>query len=381
MPRRFTAKDRRHMERALELAAKAYGRTSPNPLVGAVVVRDGEVVGEGYHRRAGEPHAEVEALRDAGGEAKGATLYTNLEPCSHTGRTPPCVDTIVRAEIKRVVAAMEDPNPKVNGGGLDALRGAGIKAEAGLLKKKARKLNGPYIKFITQGLPCTTVKMAVSLDGKIATATGESRWVTGVEARRMVHHFRNYADAVMIGIGTVLADDPRLNVRVRFPDVRHPQKVIVDSKARMPTRGRTITEDPRTIVAVSPKASLSRITSLEDVGARVEVIQGSPVRVDMTRLMRRLAELDIVSVLVEGGGGVAGSLFEAGLVDEVVVFVAPVIIGGKDAPGPVGGRGIEHMIDAHRLVDVTHEQVGDDLMIRGRVRRGYTTNGDVTLSE
>ncbi len=369
------------MERALELAAKAYGRTSPNPLVGAVVVRDGEVVGEGYHRRAGEPHAEVEALRDAGGEAKGATLYSNLEPCYHTGRTPPCVDAIAKAKITRVIAAMEDPNPEVNGGGLDALRGAGIEVEAGLLKNKAKKLNGPYIKFITRGLPYTTVKMAVSLDGKIATSTGESRWVTGVEARRLVHHFRNYADAVMIGIGTVLADDPRLNVRVKYPDVRHPQKVIVDSKARMPTRGRTITADPRTIVAVSPKASLSRITSLEDAGARVEVIQGSPVRVDMTRLMRRLAELDIVSVLVEGGGGVAGSLFEAGLVDEVVVFVAPVIIGGKDAPGPVGGRGIEHMIDAHRLVDVTYEQVGDDLMIRGRVRQGYTTNGDVILSE
>ena len=366
------------MERALELALKSYGRTSPNPLVGAVVVKDGGIVGEGYHRRAGEPHAEVEALKDAGGEAKGATLYTNLEPCCHTGRTPPCVEAIVKAGINRVVAAMEDPNPEVSGRGLDALRAAGFEAEAGLLKRKARKLNAPYIKFITRGMPYTTVKMAVSLDGKIATNTGESRWVTGVEARRMVHHFRNCADAVIIGIGTVLADDPRLNVRVSFPDIRHPQKVIVDSKARMPTRGRTITEDPRTIIAVSPKASLSRIASLEEAGARIEVINGSPVRVDMTGLMRRLAELDIVNALVEGGGGVSGSLFEAGLVDEVVAFLAPVIIGGANAPGPVGGRGVEHMIDAHRLVDVTYEQVGDDLMIRGRVRQGNVIHEDVT---
>ena len=197
----------------------------------------------------------------------------------------------------------------------------------------------------------------------------------------MVHRFRNYTDAVLIGIRTVLADDPRLNVRVNFPDLRHPQKVIVDSKGRMPTRGRTITREPRTVVAVSPKASLTRIASLEEAGARVEVIPGSAVRVDMTRLMRRLAELDIVNVLVEGGGGVAGSLFEAGLVDEVVAFIAPVLLGGVKAPGPVGGRGVERVIDAYRLTEVSFEQVGEDLMVRGRVRRGYRPNGDVTLSE
>jgi diaminohydroxyphosphoribosylaminopyrimidine deaminase/5-amino-6-(5-phosphoribosylamino)uracil reductase len=378
---RFTASDRRYMERALELAARAYGRTSPNPLVGAVVVRDDRTVGEGWHRRAGEPHAEIEALRDAGGEAKGATLYTTLEPCCHHGRTPPCTEAILEAGVKRVVAAMEDPNPEVHCRGLEMLRSAGAEVAVGCGRKKAEKLNTPYVKFITRGLPYVTVKMAASLDGKIATATGDSRWVTGLESRRMVHHFRNYTDAVLIGIRTVLADDPRLDVRVDFPDVRHPQKVIVDSKGRMPTRGRTITEKPRTIVAVSPKASLSRITSLEEAGARVEVIHGTPVRVDMTGLMKRLAELDIVTVLVEGGGGVAGSLFEAGLVDEVVAFVAPVLIGGVKAPGPVGGHGVRRVSDAYRLVDVTYEQVGGDLMIRGKVRRGYRTNGDVTLSE
>jgi len=377
----FTATDRRHMERALELAAQAYGRTSPNPLVGAVVVRDGEIVGEGWHRRAGEPHAEVLALKDARGKAKGATLYSTLEPCCHHGRTPPCTEAILKAGIARVVAAMEDPNPGVHSRGLEALRSAGVEVGVGCLRKKAEKLNTPYIKFITKGLPYVTVKTAASLDGKIATSTGDSRWITGLDSRRMVHHFRNYTDAVLIGIRTVLADDPRLDVRVNFPDLRHPQKVIVDSKGRMPTRGRTITPDPRTIVAVSPKASLTRITSLEDAGARVEVIQGSQVRVDMTRLMRRLAELDIVTVLVEGGGGVSGSLFEAGLVDEVVAFIAPMLIGGVKAPGPVGGRGVQRVIDAHRLVDVTFEQVGEDLMIRGKVRRGYKTNGDVTLSE
>jgi len=381
MSPRFTAADRRFMERALELAARAYGRTSPNPLVGAVVVRDGETVGEGWHRRAGEPHAEVLALKDAGKKAKGATLYSTLEPCCHHGRTPPCTEAILKAGIGRVVAAMEDPNPEVHCRGLESLRAAGLDVGVGCLRKKAEKLNTPYIKFITRGLPYVTVKTATSLDGKIATFTGDSRWITGLDSRRMVHHFRNYTDAVLIGIRTVLADDPRLDVRVNFPDLRNPQKVIVDSKGRMPTRGRTITQDPRTIVAVSPKASLTRITSLEDAGARVEVIQGTQVRVDMTRLMHRLAELDIVTVLVEGGGGVAGSLFEAGLVDEVVAFIAPVLIGGVKAPGPVGGRGVQRVIDAHHLVDVTFEQVGEDLMIRGRVRRGYKTNGDVTLSE
>jgi len=381
MSPRFTATDRRFMERALELAARAYGRTSPNPLVGAVVVRDGETVGEGWHRSAGEPHAEVVALKDAGGKAKGATLYSTLEPCCTHGRTPPCTQAILKAGIGRVVASMEDPNPEIHCRGLEALRAGGVEVGGGCLKRKAQKLNTPYIKFITHGLPYVTVKTATSLDGKIATFTGDSRWITGLESRRMVHHFRNYTDAVLIGIRTVLADDPRLDVRVDFPDVRHPQKVIVDSKGRMPTRGRTITQKPRTIVAVSPKASLSRITSLEDAGARVEVIHGTQVRVDMTGLMKRLAELDIVTVLVEGGGGVAGSLFEAGLVDEVVAFIAPVLIGGVKAPGPVGGQGVQRVIDAHRLVDVTFEQVGEDLMIRGKVRRGYKPNGDVTLSE
>jgi diaminohydroxyphosphoribosylaminopyrimidine deaminase/5-amino-6-(5-phosphoribosylamino)uracil reductase len=361
-------KDQQFMRQVLELARQALGRTSPNPLVGALVVTDDDrIVGQGHHTRAGRPHAEVIAIEEAGELCRGATLYTNLEPCCHQGRTPACVDSIIPAGIRRVVIAHPDPNPLVDCGGIQRLRDAGIEVVEGVLETEARELNAPYLKYIIHELPYVTVKMAMSLDGKIATASGESKWITCDESRRRVHELRNQTDAIMVGIGTVLADDPQLNVRIETPDIRHPQKVIVDSKGRVPNRCRTITTDPRTIVAVASKASPSRVKALESAGARVEIIDGSAVKVDVTRLMYRLAELEIMNVLIEGGGGLAASLFEAGLVDRVVCFVAPLIIGGAEAPSPVGGRGVAQLSEAHYLTDVTYEQSGRDLMISGKV--------------
>lgn len=374
------AQDKGHIAHALELAARAYGRTSPNPLVGAVIVKDGRVVGEGYHHRAGEKHAEILALEEAGEAARGATLYCNLEPCCTIGRTGACTEAIIPAGISRVVVSMRDPNPE-NSQGLKRLEQAGIEVTLGVGAVDAARLNAPFIKRVTLGLPYTIVKMAMSLDGKIATNTGDSMYITGEESRHKVHQLRNEADAVMVGIGTVLADNPQLNVRIDIADLRHPQKIIVDSKARVPSRCRTITKDPRTIVAVAAKASPTRLQALREVGASVEIIEGSPVRVDVRELMKRLSELGIVNLLIEGGGGLAASLFEAGLVDEVVTFVAPIIVGGTAAPGPVGGQGIKSLTDAHLLSEVTWEQIGSDMMIRGRVVNGEQSPTNVTISE
>lgn len=374
-------RDQHFMRQVLDLALKAHGRTSPNPLVGALVVADDRIIGQGYHRRAGEDHAEIAALRDAGDQTTGATLYTNLEPCCHQGRTPACVDSIIPAGIKRVVIAHADPDPRVDCGGIKRLRDAGIEVVEGVLETEARRLNAAYLKYITQSLPYVTVKMAMSLDGKIATTTGESKWITCDESRHRVHELRNQTDAILVGIGTVLADDPQLNVRIEVPDIRHPQKIIVDSKARVPNRCRTITREPRTIVAVAPKASPSRISALQEVGAHVEVVEGSSVKVDVTRLMYRLAELEIMNLLVEGGGGVAASLFEAGLVDRVVCFVSPMIIGGETAPSPVGGSGVLRLDEAHYLKEVTYEPSGRDLMISGLIDHDGALAEGLTFAE
>lgn len=374
-------RDQYFMRQALELARRALGRTSPNPLVGALVVKDERVIGQGYHHRAGEDHAEVLALREAGADARGAMLYTNLEPCCHHGRTAPCVDEIISAGITRVVVGHHDPNPRVNCGGIKRLHEAGIEVVEGLLSEEAGRLNAPYFKYITQAIPYVTVKMAMSLDGKIATSTGESKWISCDESRHHVHELRNQTDAILVGIGTVLADDPRLNVRIDVADVRHPQKIIVDSKARIPNSSRSITSQPRTIVAVAPKASPSRLSALREAGAQVEIIEGSPIKVDVTRLMYRLGELEIMNLLIEGGGGVAASLFEAGLVDRVVCFVSPMVIGGAEAPSPVGGRGVMRLEDAHYLHDVTYEPSGRDLMITGLVEENHSRVKNLTFVE
>uniref|UniRef100_A0A7C2EIW4 Riboflavin biosynthesis protein RibD n=1 Tax=Ammonifex degensii TaxID=42838 RepID=A0A7C2EIW4_9THEO len=357
--------DEAFIRRTLKLAARAQGLTSPNPLVGAVVVRDGRVVGEGYHRRAGLPHAEIEALQAAGEAARGATLYVNLEPCCHTGRTGPCTEAIIAAGVKRVVAAMVDPNPLVAGKGIARLREAGIEVAVGVLEEEARRLNEAFIKYVTARRPFVILKTAMSLDGKIATVTGESRWITGEAAREYVHQLRNTCDAVLVGIGTVLKDDPSLTTRLPEGG-RDPVRVILDSSARLPLAARVLNQDSEapTLVATTEVAPAERLAALRQAGAEVLVCGRGP-QVNLDLLLAELATREIVSVLVEGGSTVNASFLLQGLVDKVVWFIAPRIIGGREALGPVGGSGIRHLARAIRLTETVVKQLGADLCVEG----------------
>lgn len=353
------------MREALRIARNAEGRTSPNPLVGAVVVRDGRIIAEGWHRQAGTPHAEVHAMNMAGDLAKGATLYVTLEPCSHFGRTPPCANRIVDAGISRVVAAMSDPNPKVAGRGFDILRAAGIAVDVGILEAEAHKLNGVFIKWVTRRLPFVTMKFACSLDGKIATVDGESQWISGIESRRYTHHLRDINDAIMVGVGTVLADNPSLTTRLI--DGKNPVRVIVDSNARTPLESTVVNDkSARTIIAVTANAPADKINALKSRG--IEVIITAGERVDLKRLMQELAAREITSVLVEGGGTIHFAMLRAGLVDKVMAFVAPKIIGGGNALTAVEGAGFAKLSDAVELKDITSTTLGDDILISGYVK-------------
>lgn len=351
--------------RTFELAVHALGRTSPNPLVGAVVVNAGRIVGEGYHHKAGLPHAEIEALNAAGEAARGATLYINLEPCCHTGRTGPCTEAIIKAGIKKVVAAMADPNPVVAGKGFARLKEAGIEVTTGILEKEARKLNEFFIKYITTNRPFVTVKTAMSLDGKIATVTGDSKWITGELAREYVHRLRDSSDAVLVGIGTVLKDDPSLTTRLAGGG-RDAARIILDSMARTPLDSRVLNQQSEapTIIAVTEMAPSERVAALRQAGAEVMTCGFGP-RVALDFLLMELARREIVSVLVEGGGTVNAGFWQAGLVDKVVWFIAPIVIGGREAPGPVGGSGIRSMSKAVRLTDISIKEFGADLCIEG----------------
>ena len=332
------SEDVRWMRRALRLAGRGRGRTSPNPMVGAVVVRRGRAIGEGYHRQVGGPHAEVWALREAGAAARGATLYVTLEPCSHHGRTPPCTDAIMQAGLARVVAGCVDPNPQVNGRGVRCLRGAGIEVEVGVMEAEARRLNEAYCKHIATGMPFVALKAAMSLDGKIATAAGESKWITGERARAAAHRLRARHDAVMVGVGTVLADDPELTVRKSRG--RTPLRVVVDSRARTPPRARLLTADERApVIAVTRQAPRARVRRLERAGAEVWVVGSQRGKVELKGLMRRLGTEGVQSVLVEGGGTLGAGALAAGLVDRVYFFISPRIIGGARALTPVEARG------------------------------------------
>ncbi len=363
--------DRNWMRRALDLAARARGRTSPNPMVGAVIVKDDQVVGEGFHAYAGSDHGEVAALREAEAAAAGATLYVSLEPCCHHGRTPPCADQIVHAGIRRVVAACEDPNPSVSGRGIAALRDAGITVEVGILGNEAARLNEAFFKHVRTGLPFVTLKVAASLDGKIATRTGESRWITGESARRRVHQLRNEVDAVLVGIGTVLRDDPFLTTRLGIAEQRDPIRVIVDNLSRLPLRAKAVNRASTapTLLAVSQMAPRSKLEALEREGVQVIVVENSPRRVSLERLMDALGKRGILSVMIEGGAEINASALREGIVDKVLVFLAPILIGGKSTPTAVGGDGIESLGQALRLRDVRIERFDDDILVEGYIRR------------
>jgi len=358
------------MRRALELAAHARGRTSPNPMVGAVLAKNGTVIGEGFHAFAGSDHAELEALREAETSADGATLYVTLEPCCHFGRTPPCVDRIIKAGVTRVVAACEDPNPAVSGKGFAALRAGGVIVEVGLLAEEATRLNEAFFTYIRTGRPFVILKVAASLDGKIATRTGDSRWITGESARQHVHQIRNEVDAVLVGIGTILRDDPMLTTRLGTPDQRDPTRVIVDNLARLPLHAQVINRASTapTIVAVSEMAPQARLESLEREGAQVLVVPGSPRRVSLLRLMEALGKMDFLSVMIEGGAEINASALQEGVVDKVLLFLAPILIGGKSTPPAVGGEGIETLRQSTRLRNVRIERFGEDVLIEGYLR-------------
>ena len=360
--------DARYMRRAVELAGRGLGLTSPNPVVGAVAVRGGEIVGEGFHQRAGEAHAEVSALAAAGPRAEGATLYVTLEPCVHHGKTPPCVDGILQAGVGRVVVAVQDPNPLVNGRGLERLRDAGVDVTVGVEQEAATRLNRPFFKYITTGRPFVTLKVAMTLDGKIADREGSSRWITGEAARGLVHRMRSQADAILVGIGTVLKDDPGLTVRLERPWPREPFRVVVDSRLRTPPDARLIRagRPDRVIVACVDLAPPERAKRLDAQGIQLLSLPGSDGRVDLAGLMAALGARQIVSVLAEGGSEIGAALLEQGLVDRVAWFVAPCLLGGQAAPGPVGGAG-RRLKEALHLRNVTWTPVGDDLLVEGDV--------------
>ena len=361
------------MERALALAAVARGHTSPNPMVGAVVVRDGVIVGEGYHRRAGEAHAEVEALRQAGERARGATLYVTLEPCAHYGRTPPCTTAVREAGVAEVHMAMLDPNSRVAGRGRAELEAAGIRTFVG---EEARRLNEVFIKHITTGVPFVTAKFAMSLDGKIATCRGDSQWISCESSRGEVHALRAQHDAVMVGVGTLLADDPQLNVRLGAPPVatdppRQPSRIVVDSRARTPLGARVL--DPatggHTIVCVSDLAPATAVEALRQRDVEVLVVPCLDGLVDLAAVLEVLGRRQITSVLLEGGGMLLASAFARGLVDKVVAYVAPLIIGGDRAPSPVRGEGALSLAEAVRLRDLDVGCVGTDVRLVAYVER------------
>lgn len=366
----FSPVDERLMQRALVLAESARGLTSPNPLVGALVVRDDIVAGEGFHPGAGAPHAERFALAAAGAAARGATLYVTLEPCGHQGRTPPCVPAIIEAGIRRVVVAVVDPNPQVSGAGVTALRQAGLEVSVGCLEGDARRLNRPFFTWITERRPFVTLKAAMSLDGKIAGWDRFSRWITGEAARREVHRLRSEADAIAVGIGTVLADDPELTVRLEPAWPREPYRVVLDSHGRTPPTARVLAagRPERTVIAVTEAAPTARLRALEACGAQILRLPARDGRVDLHALVTDLAQREVTALLLEGGGELNAAFLEAGLVDRVLVFVAPILLGGREAPSPLGGAG-RTLKEAFRLSSITARPLGEDLLIEGNIAR------------
>ena len=362
--------DERFMQRALDIAANARGLTSPNPMVGAVVVKDGAMVSEGFHRAAGQPHAEVEALAAAGLRARGATLYVTLEPCVHQGRTPPCAPVVVASGVRRVVIATGDPNPRVSGRGIEMLRESGIAVDTGVLETAAFTLNRIFLTAMREGRPHVTLKAASTLDGKIADIHGASKWITGDAARLEARRLRSEADAVVVGIGTVLADDPALTVRLDGPWPRQPLRVVLDSKARTPVASRLIQGEPagHAVIAVGAEAPADRVHALEAAGAQVLRCPGPDGRVSPADLLKALVAREVRGVLVEGGAEVAGSFLEAGLVDRVAMFVAPLLLGGAKAPTAVAGLGRE-LKRALALDAVEVRRIGADVLIEGDVRR------------
>lgn len=360
--------DKEFMRMALELAARGRGLVSPNPMVGAVVVKDGRVLGQGYHKEAGGRHAEVYALAEAKGETEGATVYVNLEPCCHFGRNPPCTNQLIAAGITRVVVAVTDPNPRVSGAGLRELEENGIEVTTGVLAEEARRLNEVFFKYITTGLPFVSIKAAVSLDGKIATRTGNSRWISGEESRRRGHELRRTADAIVVGVGTVIKDDPLLNVRLPVlqdkAKTKHPLRLILDTRARIPLTAKVIKENPeQTVIVTGSDPPAYKVEKLRAAGVRIWTLPLRRGRVSLPALLAKAGEERLSSLLVEGGGEVNAAFLGENLVDKVYLFLAPRIIGGASAPTWVEGEGVDQVVKGSHWRNAGLTELGNDLLL------------------
>ena len=352
------------MNRAITLSTRARGVTSPNPMVGAVIVKDGKIIAEGYHRRPGTPHAEALAITAAGEKARASTLYVSLEPCCHTDkRTPPCTKTIIDAGIKTVVMAMRDPNPKVSGKGMKELERAGIEVATGILEEKARKVNESYMKYITTKKPFVILKVAMTLDGKIATGAGESKWITGEKSRMMVHRLRSSVDAVMTAIGTVKADDPKLTARIR--NGRNPKRILIDPSLEVSPDAKILRVPPETIIVTkdtSNPAAIKKTKLLLNNGTYIILYKA---KLELKWLMERLGEEGITSIMIEAGSSLNARALEEGIVDKVMFFIAPKIMGGIASYPAVGGKTLRGLDEAYRLKDTTVRKVGEDLLVEG----------------
>jgi len=352
------------MRRALRLAEKGRGRTSPNPMVGAVLVKNGEVVGEGYHAKAGEAHAEVLSIREAGEGAEGATLYLNLEPCIHYGKTPPCAPAVIEAGVRRVVVGMEDPNPLVRGRGLETIKKAGLDVKVGVLERECQRLNEAFCKYILKKEPFVILKVAATFDGKIATRDGESKWISGEASRRLVHRLRDQVDGVVVGINTILKDDPMLTTRIKGG--RNPYRIILDSRLRIPEEAKVIEISPsKTIIATTGLAEKEKINKLEKRGIQILTLESNQGRVDLRHLLTKLGEMEMISLLVEGGTQINGSFLDEGLIDKILFFLSPKLIGDNQAFGIFGGRGVANLKEAFSLHEIRAKRVGEDILLEG----------------
>ena len=354
------------MELAIELAKKGEGKVNPNPMVGAVIVKEGIVIGKGYHEKYGQEHAEVNAFKSLKEDPSGATMYVTLEPCSHYGKTPPCVDKIIQSKIKRVVIGMIDPNPLVAGNGVDKLKMAGIEVKVGVLEDRCKKLNEIFIKYILTKKPYVVLKVAMSLDGKIATKTGESKWISSEKSRLQVHNLRNKLSAIMVGVNTVIKDNPELTCRIE--NGNNPIRIIVDSTLRIPINSKVLQiRDNKTIIATTKKANINSIQELLNRNIKVIIIEEKNGQVDLSELIKKLGELNIDSILLEGGSTLNYSALEEKIVDKAMIYISPKFIGGESSKTPVGGRGIDKLNDAFRLKDIDINIVDEDILVKGYI--------------
>lgn len=355
--------DEKYMKRALELAEKAKGHTLPNPLVGSVIVKDGKIIGEGYHKKAGQPHAEVNAIKSAVESVEGATIYVTLEPCSHYGKTPPCSDLIIKSGFKKVVVAAVDPNPLVAGRGILRIRDAGIDVLLGVCEKESIKLNEVFNYFITTQRPFIHMKYAMTLDGKIATETGESKWISSEQSREHAHRLRGELSGIMVGIGTVLKDNPQLTCRIE--GYKNPIRIVVDSQLRIPLNAKVLSDQDqaKTIILTTRFASEEKLSTLKAKDIEIIKVKSTDKRVDLNQAMNVLGKKGIDSILLEGGGQLNASALEAGIVNKLTAYIAPKLLGGEKALSPVEGKGVQHMSEAYLFKDVQTYQLGEDIVI------------------